>query len=67
MRKASLFKGLSATLGCLLPVVVIMSNLAFSRKGDIDNFLGIKGESRAQTSFSSPYSTPEELLKAEED
>ena len=64
MKKASLFKGLSATLGCILPVTAFLSVLAFDREGDVNNALGIDFGEKKQASA---YATVEDLRKAEED
>ena len=67
MKKSSLFKGLTGSFGLLLPLAIVLSALAFSREGDINNKLGISASKAEQTSFSSPYSTREALRAAEEE
>lgn len=58
MKKANLFKGISAIACSLFGVAICMSALAFEREGDINRFLGIKadlidGDDGYQKKFSS--------------
>ena len=68
MAKNSLFKGLAATFGLLLPITVQMSVLAFDREGDINLFLGVGGDISASSGrYKSAYASLDELRLAEID
>lgn len=65
MKKKQLFKGLSATFGSILAVCSFMSALAYSREGDINQFLGITNGSTE--TGKSKYKSIEELHEAEKE
>ncbi len=68
MAKSNLFKGISAALGLVLPVVAYMSVLAFDREGDVNLALGITaGADPNDGKYKSDFESVEDLRKAETD
>jgi len=66
MSKSSLFKGIAAALGVVLPLAAYMSALAIDRQGDVNLFLGITaGADPDKGKFKSAYANVDALRAAE--